>query len=240
MKCFGILDKKIGLVSFYKKKDGYGYGVSLEDKDYFVYFSEKKSSYGKFVSGLIRNNNHKTGEISVDGKKYFLTTISLDEKANLEELDKRGEFFELEKAFPHLTLWDLFPQKLNNLELSSNFAFQLTVKDIFDTDHRIHQIQGNYIGSRREKLAIEILLFCTCAAIDEKTIVQMLKDYITQREEKMKYKNLIREIDTDNKIVILSFSSSKTLSKEGLEEVKKINWREKFESCLPQSTIKDI
>jgi hypothetical protein len=240
MKGFGILDKKIYLGPFYKKKDGYGYGVSLEDKNYFVYFSEKKSSYDKYVSGLIRNNNHKTGEISVDGKKYFLTTISLDEKANLKELDKRGEFSELEKAFPYLTLWDLFPQKLNNLKLFSNFAFQFTVKDIFDTSHWVCQIQGNYIGSRREKLNIEILFFCTCATIDEKTIVQTLKDYITQREKKMKYKNLIREIDIDNKIVILSFSSSKILSKEGLEEIKKINWREKFESCLPQSTIKDI
>lgn len=230
----------MSLGPFYKQKYGYGYGVNLEDKEYFVYFSEKKSSYDKYISGLIRNNNHKTGEISVDGKKYFLTTISFDEKANLEELDKRGEFLELEKAFPYLTLWDLFPQKLNNLELFSNFAFQFTIKDTFDTNHWIHQIQGNYTGSRRENLAIEVLFFCRCATIDEKTIVQTLKDYITGREEKMKYKNLIREIDIDNKIVILSFSSSKILSKEGLEEVKKINWRTKFDSCLPQSTIKGV
>jgi len=240
MKGFLILDKKIGLRMFYKKGGGYGYGVNLEDKKYFLYFSEKKSSYDKYVSGLIRNNNHKTGEISIEGKKYFLTTISLDGKANLEELDKRGEFFELEKAFPYLTVWDLFPKKLNSLELFSNFAFQFMIKDTFDTSHRIYQIQGNYIGNRCEKLTIEILFFCTCATTDEKTIVQTFKDYITERKEKMKYKNLIKEIDIDNKIVVLSFSSSEILSKEGLEEVKKINWREKFESCLPQSTIKDI
>ena len=237
MKGFLILDKTMGLGPFYRKKDGYGYGINLEDKDYFVYFSEKKSSYDKYVSDLIRNNNHKTEEISVDGKKYFLTTISPDKKADLEQLDKWGEVFELEKAFPYLTLWDLFPQKLNDLKLFSNFAFQFTIKDTFDTNHWIHQIQGNYTGSRREKLTIEGLFFCKCATIDEKTIFQTLKDYITGREEKMKYKNLIREIDTDNKIVILSFSSSKILSKEGLEEVKKINWREKFNSI---SLGKDI
>lgn len=230
MKGFLISDKKIDLGPFYKKKDGYGYGVNLEDKYYFIYFSEKKSSYDKYVSSLIRNNNHKTGGISVDGKKYFLTTISLDKKANLEELDKRGEFFELEKTFPYLTLWGSFPQKLNNLELFSNFAFQFTTKDIFNTNHWIHQIQGNYLGNRREKLTIEVLFFCKCSTMDEKTIVQMLRGYITQRKEKMKYKNLIKEIDTDNKIVILSFSLSKILSKEGLEEIKKIDWRENYVS----------
>ncbi|MCD6371587.1 MAG: hypothetical protein J7L39_02605 [Candidatus Aenigmarchaeota archaeon] len=217
---------------FYSFPEGYGYICSFKGNDFLLFFPNNKGKLPNWVKKIaekMEKSEHIKGNMFVSGSRDVFDEF----KKKIVEVFENKEVKNISEAIPITRFWKEVPKNINEFEVITFFGFFWRIKDGFDIDHVVHQIQWNYFDKNsKSKVIIEVLKFCRCPTITDNIIMANVLDYITKRREPMKYRNLVKKVNLEKRYSIIVSGDIKEKNEKLLEFFDK-----KFSSWLENTEL---